>query len=270
MNQYLNIFSTVKGFEEIVYLSDEHSDLHKLMTSYSQVVIDMTNNDYDEFLDDDESALNLFILECPQCPSPTAAKPLFEEIDSDISRIVDFPKDIFILNYDDEKCSEITNDYGVFVTSDSNIKYPEIFNLNYKWSFLKNEIFSKDIDGKTYTGWRCLLDGIDLRPLNSLIIIDDYLFNNSHNKRGNLIYWGEENLINLLNSVLPYNLKVNFHILIVTQNSKNRSIQWHNNFIDRFETKINELRDYKIRVGLIIHNSEDFHHRCIITNYIFL
>jgi hypothetical protein len=86
---------------------------------------------------------------------------------------------------------------------------------------------------------------------------------------GDIKYWGEENLLHLLDAVLPQNLLVDFHVLIVTQNQNNKTINWYNDFVTRFEQDINALRPYNISTGVLIHNSEDFHQRCLITNYVF-
>lgn len=265
MPNYQNFISTYKGFEEVVIFPEIHQNLYKIISQYSQIVLDLSDDEYDNEIADDNSALMILQNENPHCPPPKNAEGLFSEIYNDHSRVVDFPRDIFLLNLDDATCNSISSDYGVCVIPESNISFPRILSAKYKWYFEKDDQFS--INGKV--GWRCVMNGINVSPINSLVIIDNYMFQNSSIIRGVTKYWGEDNIVNFVDAIAPNNLKTDFHILLVTKNP-GKGIPWIENLLSNITSEIQGLRRYDIKVGMVIHNNgDDYHQRCMISNYLF-
>ncbi|MGV1003014.1 hypothetical protein ACTS9U_16745 [Empedobacter falsenii] len=131
------------------------------------------------------------------------------------------------------------------------------FKLSYGKSFEKND--SVNIANKK--GWKAVFNNKNLDS-NALIINDSYIFDDKENQTK----VGSKNIIQLLDAILPNQLKVEYHILINTTTSKNKTNTFYDSFVPDLIEKITQLRSYKIIVEIII--GEGFHKRKLFTNFL--
>ena len=131
------------------------------------------------------------------------------------------------------------------------------FKLSYGKSFEKND--SINIANKK--GWKALFHQKNLMS-NALIINDSYVFDNKENQTK----VGSKNIMELLDAILPDQLDIEYHILINTTTSKNKTNTFYDNFIADLIEKIAQLRSYKIIIEVII--GEGFHKRKLYTNFL--
>ncbi|MEE0997267.1 MAG: MIT C-terminal domain-containing protein [Paludibacteraceae bacterium] len=150
---------------------------------------------------------------------------------------------------DDETCNEITEKYGVLVISPNNIK-------KYNHTLCDNG----DALNKGEVGdWNKLLKNKAL-PCNCTTIIDNYILND--------IPQIEENLTQILDSLLPHKLSIPFQVNIITALKKNKMVDLPSK--ERFE-KIGHIAK-KLRPNLNFQitickcPSDRFHDRSIVTN----
>ena len=93
------------------------------------------------------------------------------------------------------------------------------------------------------------------------MISDNYLFKNED--RG--INIGERNIINLIDSIIPQILSVEYHILIIAEDN-NKSAQWCEDLKTRVSTQIKAMRPYQISIEFLF--SATIHKRVILSNYL--
>lgn len=128
--------------------------------------------------------------------------PFLDSIKTNIRSLQDNPTDIYLLDRE-TKCKLITENTGVFITN-NNAHSSEPLKISWSRSLSKGEEFSWD------SFFRRDVMNVIL-PSNALIIVDRYLLND--------FYCGCQNLIDILDPILPPTIAGDYHILIVTDDS---------------------------------------------------
>ena len=108
------------------------------------------------------------------------------------------------------------------------------------------------------SSWRDVFSTINVSPINSAVIIDNYLLSKFDRRK--------PSLYNLIQSLVPKGLTIPFHLSIFIYN-KNGEVKK-----DRMEQVISEIHGLKlaskIQVSIVVHTSGDVtHDRSILTNY---
>ena len=148
----------------------------------------------------------------------------------------------------ENKCGHLTRNYGILAADQSD--FYDKCNLGNDYGFA--------IKKSTIGSWRKMLER---RPVygNSLVIVDNYLLNDSK--------CFDLNLEPILNALLPDNLNMVFNLTFITQdpNSTLKSkIQTVENLIRRIRPKL------QFTVNFFIDVNKVFHDRVIISNYIWI
>lgn len=263
---YHRIYSEYSAIEEILLFPEEYPISHAALCQYTENCINITKEQLLALESDPESVIVNFHLSNPKSSNFIAHPGFFKEIYSDNSLIKDFPRDIFILSLNDQQINEIHESFGVLIINSLKPEFPKFLA-----SFSGKKIISKgDLKittlstGSKLRGWECVLHElkIEIGPVNAIVIFDNFLFEQN---------FATDNILQLLNAILPLDLKVDLHFLIVTSNGKtsatSKSIEWFNAKCAALQTEISKLRNYTIKLGIIIHTSEDFHLRALISNY---
>jgi hypothetical protein len=186
---------------------------------------------------------------------PKALKDFFNDIHLDKSIIAEKPRAAFLLNYPKVETDAMQNSYGVIVQSQEDID-----------DNLLKGIFFRDLpqglvlESKVKKGWAYLFD-FPMLPSNSMVITDDYLFTNQEN--GQVV--GKFNLIQLVDSILPPTLDIEYHLTIFSKDNGN-SLTWCRTLTDEIKRAITTLRPYSIVVEFVF--METIHKRKFILNYI--
>lgn len=110
----------------------------------------------------------------------------------------------------------------------------------------------EDIDS-----WEDVFKGITIEPINSAVIIDNYLFNNFEGRK--------LSVYSIIKQLVPDKLKIPFHLTIFIYNDGKLKK-------DKMEQVIKEIHDLKlgspIMVSIVAHTiKDDTHDRYILTNY---
>lgn len=103
--------------------------------------------------------------------------------------------------------------------------------------------------------WQNVLRGIP--QMNSLALLDRYIFANSDTI--------DKNLFSILETLLPDNLNVSFHLTIITCNVDVR--RQYTELVNRLKRKRPNLN---LKVSICKCSTPKFHDRCIITNNFFI
>ena len=104
--------------------------------------------------------------------------------------------------------------------------------------------------------WQNILSGIP--PMNSLVLLDRYIF--ASQERIN------RNLFPILETLLPNNLDVSFHLTIITCNNINNNVRGNEQYMNLVNQLNNRRPNLDIKISICICPMGDFHDRCIITN----
>ncbi len=109
------------------------------------------------------------------------------------------------------------------------------------------------------SSWKDVLSSINIGPINSAIIIDNYLLSSNFERR-------KPSLYNLIQTLVPFGLSIPFHLTIFVYN-KNGELKK-----EKMETVVSEIHNLKlgskIMVSIVSHTSGDVtHDRMILTNY---
>lgn len=254
----MNIYSKKDILEEIVFWNDDSfPNLKKIFSQQIPICVDMTEEEYDLELEDEESPISIFSSENPTLKL-IPIQDYFQEIENDIDEIKHKSNSLFFLNIDESLAIELTEKYAVYVFSSSNLNDNCLFG-GYSVELEKDQIIPK--------GWGNIFS-FKRPPTNSLVISDSYLFMNEENGK-NL---GIENLIAILDAILPQKLEVLFNITIISDNDpKNsnkpaKSINWWIQEFGKLKTRISSLRKgYEIEVELYL--SHTVHKRVLLTNF---
>ncbi len=174
------------------------------------------------------------------------------------------PYAVFLLDISPELAKQISSKYGVICHSLQ--KHPK-----------SNPLFIESLDisilqNKKGKDWDYLLSPESVLPSNSVIVIDRYLFAKQGTSGESE---GIENIYNILNNILPHNLEIEYHVLIVFDSTKNDTRS--DSTFSKIATKINKLknklnREYPIVIETMSIDSNngfysDTHNRRIVSNY---
>lgn len=169
----------------------------------------------------------------------------------------------YLLSKDSSKCHSIEKDYGVVALNAKTVS-------NRRYLF-KGDGFSMDKRKRYLQRYLTFKEKL-YHPCNSLIIIDPYLLiKREKDKDDNIIYPGiANNLESLLDAILPYNLKIDFHLTIISSLGKTEEVK---RVYEKIKKSIRRIRrDLNVKLGLFYtgtgyyHEIESFHSRHILSN----
>ncbi|MBM3435735.1 MAG: hypothetical protein FJY07_05905 [Bacteroidetes bacterium] len=253
------VYTDFNILEEIFLFKDDFESyglLYKIIMDFSDVMINIEDEEFNKIKEN-----NIFIKSLIKRPDKKIypLKRFFENIlEEDLSN---FPRDIFILNESQDFCNSSMQKFGVLVLNSSDLNEVKALAKRHKKIYSKDEVVETYLPLTTLKGWHSFINDLKLHPLNSIVIIDNHIFNNRKA--------GIRNLVNLIESILPENLNVPFHILIIIDN---REVKFNQNALSKFKDEIkNQLSvkvDYEIKIGILSHSLDDeFHNRVLISNY---
>lgn len=176
---------------------------------------------------------------------------------------------VFVVDDEPTACAQLSADYGVCIVSR---QQPTAANYLTKElarrEIRKQKSYRSSENGVERMGWYSALtprsEAWQAVPINSLVVIDNYLFGN----KGDKFALGQENLFSLLDALLPTTLVINFHLLLVTNNEeaflKARNLHI---LVNSLRKQLN--RPYLIEVGVITRDKTPEHRRALVSNYYF-
>lgn len=172
------------------------------------------------------------------------------------------PSALYILDITYAEALAIQRNYGVMCMSGASPSITPLIDIN--------DIHIPDAKQLLGRGWDTVLDSVEKLPSNALIINDRYLFSEFKSAFGN----GFENLLAILDELLPAQLETSYHVTVIYAKSENKKEIYP--FLE-VATRVNELksklaRNYPITIEVIRITDQssiyhDFHDRLILSNY---
>jgi hypothetical protein len=183
---------------------------------------------------------------------PVPLDNYIQAVKNDLSKTIESPNGIFILDIDNDSALDIQNKFGMAVYSLENVPH-DLFSNTFFTELDKGSIVQN--------GWKGIISF--KRPLsNSLIITDNFLFANEDNHTNR----GLSNIVPLLDAYLPNDIEIEYQITVIAQNIRENSNEWWAKKFGKLASEIKLLRDYPINIELVLAKSE-IHKRRIISNY---
>lgn len=249
------IYSDKDIFESMISSPDVYPNWNKIIKDHSTICLDINDADLDTELNDPDSILFLFTQSNARAIDLVPLDNYFRIIYANPATVIDKPRSVFFLNIDTDTALNLQEENGIIIQSKDNIDDKVLLGSYFK-ELPKNSVFETG----TTLGWQSLIN-FDLPPSNSLIISDNYLFKNEENR----IIIGEPNTINLIDAILPQNLNIEYHILIVAEDN-GKSQAWCENLKIKISAAIKALRPYDILIEFLF--SKTIHKRTVLSNYL--
>lgn len=248
-----NIYIEKEKFDEIILFNENYPNWMKILSDNTQILLNMTDEDFINELNDIESPIYLFEEMNASDVKPKALGSQFVALKDDMMGLINHPRGVFIFDIEPNEASKVSKSLGVAVISSDDL------NDNY----FKGGLFKEFASGQIVEGgWKSVLPPKEeLQVSNALVISDCYLFENEENG----LNYGLSNLPNLLDAFLPKALEIEYHITILAQNGDKSRSWWIKKF-GAFKAKIELLRNYEIRLELFL--TKGPHKRRFISNYL--
>ena len=253
------VYAEKEIFENIILFNNETPNWYKIFCNHSEVCLNMTDA---ELVAEEVPETPIFeFIQANGGRSPKALSQYFAGIYADYSIISEQPRSAFFLNITDLEANVIQSKFGVIVQGKNNIEDTIL-----KGSFFKDLTNDAVFENHLVKGWKHLVN-FPLPPSNSMVISDEYLFSNDEDG----LSIGKSNVIQLIDSFLPSNLSVPYHILILGNDQPEerkapRSEAWCMRIATEIKTEVSALRNYSVIIEVVF--SETIHKRKLILNYL--
>lgn len=245
------VYSEKEIFEKIVLDKDQLPNWYNILCNHSDICLNMTD---EELMAEEVPGTIIFeFILANGGKSPIALHDFFVQVYEDNAVIEHKPRSAFFLHFDKEKAFEIQSKYGLIVQSIENIDDTILTG-----SYTKLLPINENIAIGSAQGYRALLQS-PIPPSNAMVITDNYLFNR--------MVEGKENMIQLIDVLLPKKLEIPYHIALFT-NDKNpdRTKDWCVNLVNSLKETIQKLRPYEIVLEVVF--TKTIHAREIFLNYL--
>lgn len=250
-------YCSLEALEEIFDDPTTHADLYHILRDYHDVVLNLAEEDLEL-----EMKANPYVrsLHKRGTYGVNCETDFCNGLPDDLQAIT--AGGLFILDETPEVCTRLADRHGICVLSIQDPTPSRTLTTHYYRQMVKSDSFESPPAAGTKHGWPALLAPMGKLPMNSLLLVDNYLFSNFRD--------GKRNLLNLLDGLLPTTLHEEFHLLLVTTNPRNVLNQ------EVLATLFSEIRSglnrpYTITLGLLTHSESDkrFHRRAWVSNYHF-
>lgn len=264
-------YCSLEALEEIHAFRDEaaYEALHQVLETHHRISVHLSDDDWDEQLGRN-ACLRYFAKRATSRKGyelENTAVHCHEVMKSTTS--ADLAGTVFIVDDEPAACARWREQYGVCVVSrqapaEANYLTQELSRKEIRPA----RSYRTSVNGNEKLGWYAALSprtpAWQAVPLNSLVIVDNYLLGENINR----LEAGQENLVSLLDSLLPPTLDVHFHLLLVTNNST-RFLTSQNltQLAENLRRKL--ARPYRLRIGVVTREDGREHRRAIIGNYYF-
>jgi len=249
----ITLYIEAHKIEEFALFDKEMPHWDKVIKSGINLCINISDNELDEKLKDELDPLSIAYKNSGTMSLPMALGNYIDGVKEDLTQTIDKPNAIFILDVEESSASEIQKKLGMAVFSCNNLP-DNLFSKNFYKEYRKNEIVKN--------GWNGVIQ-FDKQLSNSLVITDNFFFKNEDRGENR----GIKNLIPFLDAFLPDHLEIEYHITIVSPNSKQMSDLWWVKEYGKLVTSAKLLRDYPINLELVLSKSV-FHKRWLVSNYV--
>jgi hypothetical protein len=250
------VYSEKETFENIVLFNEQYPNWFNILSNHSEICLNVTKEELNQEKVPETIIFTFIHMNGGKCPIDL--EDFFDEIYENNEVIAQKPRAAFFLNYSEEESLKLQEDYGVIVQSKDAID-DKILGYEYF-----KELESKVQWGRRMEGWNELLK-IEIPPSNSLIVSDEYLLTNVQRVSAKNVNVGFENLKLLFDRILPENLKIPYHITILSYN-KDRDEAWRVKIAEDLDSFLKTIRSYEFQIEIIYIKPQ--HKRSLVMNYI--
>ncbi|MEO9893101.1 hypothetical protein [Aurantibacter sp.] len=243
------LFCSEDILEEILLMSEDHLTVFNIIDQFCDVVL---NNEEEEIFELIKVNPLLKALFKRENAGLLADKSKYESLAKEEYKA--FLNDILILDLKESETKNVRDKYGILA-----------FNLEENFIQDQNYYYGYSIDStkNTLNCWSELFKEKPLAPLNSAIIIDNFLWSDVQKYKEE----NDDNIYPILNSIIPQSLEVPFHLMIVVQN-KGGSLTKSKAHSIINKMKKNIISKSGIEISIITQtDTKTFHERAILTNY---
>jgi hypothetical protein len=260
------IFSDKLIFEDIIS-SGNYPNWEKIFTDHSDIYLDMNSVGLSSDLNDPNTIIFQFLLSKGKQIVINDADIFFQKIYSDNKTVLENPTAAYFLNLTDGEVEKLQEDTGIIVNNTVKIDDELLIKGIYS-HWLADEIITSN--------WKAILNIFKNFPSNAIIINDRNLFTNRERVGAKELNLGTDNILRILDAVLPQKLNIDYHVIIQTDcqpkwlGVDNKSkCDGVSIFLD---SEIRKLRPYKFIIEMIYsHPSTQYyshtHNRRILSNY---
>jgi hypothetical protein len=260
MTKDFEVYAEKTAFNEVVFYG-ELPNFKKIFADHASIILNISEDELKADLAQ-QGEIFYFLHANAGAKVPVAYQAPFENIATDPGELLSTPRSIYFLDISQQAADEWQRDYGVMVQSSSHINDTILCN-----SFLRELAKDEVIEDATSKGWKCLLN-FEIPPSNAVVIEDSFLLSTSTERvKGQDVRIGQQNVIWLLDRLLPLAMKAEYHVMIVSEGT-DLSEDARNRLADNLNTEIKNLRSYTIHVEVIFLKSEFFHKRRLLMNYV--
>lgn len=247
------IYSEKEAFEHTILFNDENPKMFEILNNHSQIHLNISNDELEKELCYVDSVIFNYV-NSNGGRIPIASKDFFDYLKSGKISLDKHPRSLFILNVNESEAETMQIEKGILAVSLSMLKDELLTGSYYKNLPKKTKI--NDGDNK---GWKALTSKFKM-PINSVVLADNFIFKNT--ERGNIV--GLKNLVFLFDSILPSNLNIPFHILIVSEDPV-KGEEWYIKLYKDLKEQLNNLRAYEINIEIMF--AKAIHKRKAMSNY---
>jgi hypothetical protein len=250
-------YCSLDALEEIFDNPTTHADLYHILRDYHDVVLNLAEDDLELEMKANPYVRSLHKRGTHGVDCETA---LYEGLPDAVQATT--AGGLFILDETPAVCAHLAQRHGICVMSLQDPTPSLTLTTHYYRQMVKADSYETAAGSSAKQGWPALLAPMGKLPMNSLLLVDNYLFSSLRD--------GKRNLLSLLDGLLPATLQEEFHLLLVTTNPRNvLSPEVLANLFAEIRSEL--ARPYHIALGLLTHGEGDkrFHRRAWISNYHF-
>lgn len=258
------IYSDKDIFENIISSPDSYPNWNKIINNYSDICLDISEIDLRMETGNQDSILFMFLQANAQNINIIPLDNYFQTIYNDLETIIENPTSAYFLNIPEIDAKSLQNGTGLIVNCKENIDDDILIKgVNIEW--LADEVINNN--------WKEILFPFNTFPSNSLIINDRNLFTNEERVVGVNKNIGIDNIVRILDNLLPQTLKTDYHILVQSeQNTHPTNKQKCDQIALILNDEIRNLRPYNFIVEIVFFNRgtmhfSSTHNRKIVSNY---
>ena len=262
------IYSDKTIFEDIISSPGVYPNWNKIINDHSIVYLDINQIDLDaEMTNPDLTILFLFLQANARDIKLIPSDNYFQTIYKNLETVIENTTSAYFLNLSIDAAKKLQEDTGIIINCNDKID-DELL--------LRNKYDDWFADETKTNNWKNLLKDFENFPSNSIIINDRNLFSNDEKIGNQYFNLGINNVLRILDAILPKKINIEYHIIIQTDQQINRpglenkvKCDEISNFLN---LEIRRLRPYNFIIEMVfIHSSTEHyahtHNRRLLSNY---
>lgn len=258
------IYSDKDIFENIISSPDAYPNWNKIINDYSTICLDIDQANLDTEKANFDTLIFLFLQANARNIELIPLDNYFQTIYANPETVIENPSAVYFLNMTKSEAEKLQEDTGVLINCAEKVD-EEILTTGVNLDWLADEIINNN--------WYTILGPFNNFPSNSIIFNDRNLFTNDERVSGINKNIGVDNIVRMLDNLLPNNLATDYHILIQSEQKDDpRTKAKCDALANDLNVQIRNLRAYGFEIEIIFYYSgtnffKNTHNRRIYSNY---